>query len=145
MDFKVRDGDAATVHLDIEGALTQKQLHDADQILKDLIGDDVYSRRVLINLTSTNFIDSSGINWLLVCHKRFIENDGRMVLHSIPPLVDNVLKILRMESVFETAADESGASQLLQSSRPAPAPPKPPETPPIRDEEEDEESGQDDE
>ncbi|QDU93025.1 STAS domain-containing protein [Lignipirellula cremea] len=123
MDFSVRDPDAAIVHIGIIGALTQKQLSQQDKILKDLVNGEVYERSVLFSLANTDFIDSSGINWLLVCHKRFIENNGRMVLHSIPPLVNNVLKILHMESVFELAPDEASAIQLL--SRPRPQPPRP--------------------
>ena len=121
MEITVQGESDGIVRISVAGGVTQKQLSQQDEILKKAVGDDVYSKKVVVSLQGNDFIDSSGINWLLVCHKRFIENQGRMVLHSIPQLVDSVLKILRMEAVFEIAANEQDAINQANSPPPTPA------------------------
>jgi anti-anti-sigma factor len=54
-------------------------------------------------------IDSSGVNWLLQRRSRFRQEGGRLVLHSLPPTIENVLKMLRMQRVLEIAEDEASA------------------------------------
>lgn len=114
MELTVRDQDQEVVKIDIVGGITQKQLNQSDELLPQQVGQNVYSRKVIFNLAKNDFVDSSGITWLLICHKRCIENGGRMVLHSIPQLVMNVLKILRMDTVFGVADDEADAMRKLQ-------------------------------
>lgn len=85
---------------------------DIDELVA-LLGADVYSRQVLLDLAECKFIDSSGISWLLVRHKRFRESGGRMVLFSIPPMIDQVIRVLRLQIVFCLAADEKSARAML--------------------------------
>ena len=115
VELTVRDQDQDIVIIDVVGGITQKQLSQSEEILPKLVGKDVFSRKVIFNLEKNDFVDSSGITWLLICHKRCIENGGRMALHSIPQLVMNVLKILRMETVFEIADNEADAISKVQS------------------------------
>ena len=61
---------------------------------------EALSRRILLNLERTTFIDTSGIAWLLSCHKRCLQAGGRFVLHSAPPLIDQTLRVLRMEDII---------------------------------------------
>ncbi len=115
MDISLSEPHGDIVRIEISGGITQKQLHKSDEILPQIAGKDVYAQKVLVNLEKNEFIDSSGINWLLLCHKRFIDNGGRMVLHSVPKLVSDVLAILRMESVFESAENEDDATNVINS------------------------------
>lgn len=85
----------------------------ASATLDSLLGADCYSRPVLLDLNYVDFIDSSGIGWLLGAHRRFRGAGGSLVLHSIPPVVQHTLKVLRMESVFRLAKDESEARSLV--------------------------------
>ena len=85
----------------------------ASATLDSLLGADCYSRPVLLDLNYIDFIDSSGIAWLLGAHRRFRGAGGTLVLHSIPPVVQHTLNVLRMESVFRLAKDESEARTLV--------------------------------
>lgn len=82
--------------------------------LDALLGADCYARPVLLDLNYVDFIDSSGIGWLLGAHRRFRGAGGALVLHSIPPVVLHTLKVLRMESVFRLAKDESEARSIVR-------------------------------
>ncbi len=72
---------------------------------------DVYSRRVLLDLAGTEYIDSTGVSWLLTCHKRCREGGGKLVLHSLNPLVKQVLQVLKLDRVLHIAdsADKARA------------------------------------
>jgi len=83
-------------------------------VLDDLLGSRGYARKVLLSLNETEFIDSSGLSWLLTCHKRFCEAGGRFVVHSVPPSVSDILMMMRLELVLDLAADESAALELLR-------------------------------
>ena len=113
MQLTIHDKDEAVLRIDVSGGITQKDVSDADDLLANLAGTDVYKRQVLFNLEDNNYIDSSGIGWLLTRHKRFIENGGRLVIHSVPDLVMKVLMILRMELVFHLADSETQARKML--------------------------------
>ena len=81
--------------------------------LEQALGPGCFTRQVLLDLEQADYIDSSGISWLIVVHKHFKQGGGRLVLHSLPPRVSQVLHFLHMHQVFHVAADESAARSLL--------------------------------
>jgi anti-anti-sigma factor len=117
MDLSIvsQDGDVAV--LKIRGRVTQRQLSNSPDALADLLGPDVYVRKVLLDMRDAEFLDSSGISWLLISHKRFREKGGRLVLFAVPPMVMNVLKILRMQLVFDLAGTHEEALQKAQGAQ----------------------------
>jgi anti-anti-sigma factor len=114
MDLSVRskENNLADVHLG--GPITQAHVSPAQEPLAAALGPGAYAYKVLLDLSHTEHVDSSGVNWLLTLHRRTSEQGGRLVLHSLPPLVDNVLKVLRMNLVFEIAANKEAAQQLVE-------------------------------
>jgi anti-sigma B factor antagonist len=99
------------------GCLSDLSGAGASATLDALLGSDCYSRPVLLDLNYVDFIDSSGIGWLLGAHRRFRGAGGALVLHSIPPVAQTTLKVLRMESVFRLAKDESEARSLVRGEK----------------------------
>ncbi|HEX4129421.1 MAG TPA: STAS domain-containing protein [Pirellulales bacterium] len=77
--------------------------------LAHLLGPQVYGRRVLVNLAESDYVSSSGVGWLLACHKRCREAGGKLVLYALPRTVQNVLKVLKLDSVLHVADDEAEA------------------------------------
>jgi anti-sigma B factor antagonist len=74
---------------------------------------DIYSRRVLLDLAGTDYVDSTGVSWLLTCHKRCREGGGRLVLHSLTPLVKQVLQVLKLDRVLHVADNAEKARAEL--------------------------------
>ena len=101
------DGDVARVQC--EGEISQVRFQAEGNPLETLLGAGGYARKVLLNLDRTEWIDSSGISWLIVNHKRFQQAGGRLVLHSLPPRVSQVLQFCKMDRVFHIADDEADA------------------------------------
>ena len=114
MQLSLQSDDSGIVQVQVTGKVTQKHINPFSEPLSDLLGPDVYSRKVLLDMRGVDFLDSSGIGWLLVCHKRFREAGGKLVLHSPSPLARNVLKVLNMQLVFKVADDEDEALQMVE-------------------------------
>lgn len=101
--------------LRLSGRVTQEALAAGADPFIDLLGADAYARKTLVDLHESDFIDSSGVGWLMNCHKKFRQAGGALVLHSIPPLVYRTLQVLRMEMVLKLAKDEADAESLAQA------------------------------
>ncbi len=112
MNLEITSTKDNVVHVAVFGKVTQDATsRDVDQ-LADLIGPETYTRNVLLNLRDTEMVDSSGIGWLLVRHKMFQEHGGRLICYSAPPVVANVFRLMRMDLVFESAANAAEAEKL---------------------------------
>jgi anti-anti-sigma factor len=117
MNVCLQQNQGGVVEVAVAGPVTQAQLSATDDPLARLLGPDLYDKQLLLDLRDTNLIDTSGISWLLKTHRRAREGGGRLILHSLPPLVDNVLKVLRMNQVFEIAADRSAARAMIEGAQ----------------------------
>ena len=102
------------LRLQAAGRITHDVLSPCGDELGDLLGAGGYARRVVLSLADVDFIDTSGISWLLARHKRFREASGKLVIHSVVPMVLGVLKVLRLHVVFHLADNEPAALALVQ-------------------------------
>ena len=116
MNLSMVSDDGDVLRLQAGGRITQDNLSPFSDEMGELLGADGYTRHVVLSLAEVDFIDSSGIGWLLARHKRFREANGKLVIHSVVPMVLEVLKVLRMHVVFQLADNESAALALAQGS-----------------------------
>jgi anti-anti-sigma factor len=114
MELKLDGDDGDLVRVSASGRITQAELPSSGDLMTQLAGDDVYGRKLLLNLERADFLDSSGVGWLLVCHKRCREAGGLLVVHSVPPLIHKTLMVLRMNLVLNLAEDAEGAAQAAE-------------------------------
>lgn len=70
------------------------------------------SKTVIIDLRDVPYIDSSAIGWLINTHKQFEQNEGRMILHSIHPNVQQMFDLLNIDALFTITGDEPAARQF---------------------------------
>jgi anti-anti-sigma factor len=82
--------------------------------MEKLLGQGCFSRKILLNLERSSYIDSSGVSWLIKCHKLCQSEGGKLVIHSLPPTVVGILKLLRLEQVLNMAEDDQAASLIAQ-------------------------------
>jgi anti-anti-sigma factor len=81
--------------------------------LEQVLGLGCYGYRALISLERTSYVNSAGIGWLVGCHKNFEKAGGKMVLHTIPPIIDHVMRLLKMHHVLNLATDEPTALEMI--------------------------------
>jgi anti-sigma B factor antagonist len=96
-----------------EGEITPNIGPGSRNPLEQVLGPGCYGYKVLIDLDRASYINSSGVGWLVGCHKNFERAGGKMVLHSVPPSVDHVLQLLKMHRFFTLAPDEQAATKIV--------------------------------
>jgi anti-anti-sigma factor len=116
MELSVQSRSDGLIRLAVVGRVTMREVGGPDP-LRAVAGEQVYSERILLNLQLVDFLDSSGVGWLLNCHIRCREAGGALVLHTIHPLALKVLTTLRMHNVLTLAENEDDALKLVR--RPA--------------------------
>jgi anti-anti-sigma factor len=117
MEFTVVSADAGITRLECAGEITQTALWDSANPFEEALGEKGFAGKVLVSLFKTDYIDSAGVGMFIGCHKRFRESGGTMVLHSIPPLVNHIFQLLKMDTVLHLAKDEAAALDLIQGGR----------------------------
>jgi anti-anti-sigma factor len=110
--------DGRVLCLGAAGRITQDELPRYGDEMEGLLGAGGYARHVVLSLAEVDFIDTSGISWLLARHKRFREASGKLVIHSVVPMVLEVLKVLRLHSVLHLADNEPAALALARGGQP---------------------------
>jgi len=103
------------VRMQLSGQVGQAVLPELSRQMEALLGPDAYRRKVLLDMAQTTFLDSSALGWFLGCNKQFRESAGRLVLHSVAPVVLDVLRVMRLERVLQIAEDERAALALAQA------------------------------
>jgi anti-sigma B factor antagonist len=118
MELAIAEAGDEVVRVSVAGRITQRELSPLHDPLGDLLGPTAYHRTVVMDLSRAEYVDSSGIGWLLSCHKRFRGGGGQLVLHSLPPVVSNVVRVLKLDTVFQVAGNQQQAL-LTAEGKPA--------------------------
>ena len=118
MKLTLVSADPPPTRLRLDGQITMMETPEVDRRLEELLGPGGFRQRVLFDLEHTSFIDSSGISWMLICHKHFVQAGGKIVFHSAPPLVQQTLLMLRLNLVLNLARDEDAARAMTPEGKP---------------------------
>lgn len=113
MELSIQSDEGNTVRLDVTGRIAQSEVSGDSDLLVNLLGPEVYSCNVLLNMSHAEFVDSSGVSWLLSSHQQFRDHGGRLIMHDVPPIVLNVFKVLRMNTLFDLAPSEKEAIRMI--------------------------------
>jgi anti-anti-sigma factor len=114
--LKAREGDV--IHLAWQGSMTQMPAGGHLEAVRQVVGADCHDQTVLFDLARVDYMDSSGISWVLVLHSRFVEGRGRLVLHSATPRVCATFDLLHLGAVLTLAGDVDAARALVGGQTP---------------------------
>lgn len=114
MELKLARSEGNVVRMEVQGKITRDGWPASRDPIGDIFGDEVYARPVLLNLARSLYIDSTGVEWLLMCHRKFEDRGGLLLLHSANPMTMQLLKMMRMDLVLNICDDESSAMQIVQ-------------------------------
>ncbi len=94
--------------LDISGDI---DLANSPAMRKALLGEikDKHTPKVLLNLKSVRYIDSSGIASLVEGLKAARDNGARLILYGLSSSVREVLELSRLQKIFEIYDTEEQA------------------------------------
>ena len=107
MKLSIGNDNGQFVQVKVEGKVTQHDFGPVQEPLAELLGPGTYGRHVALDLSDAPYMDSSGVGWLLTCHKRMRQAGGRLTLQNPQPVVANMLRLLKVDRVLsgETAGD----------------------------------------
>ena len=112
MKLSIAKEDGQNVDVAVTGNVTQRDVSRISEPLVELLGPSAYGRQVRLDLSNTDYLDSSGVGWLLACHKRMRQAGGKLTLHAPHPTVANTLRVLKLENVFEIEPSTIGAAKM---------------------------------
>ena len=118
MKLSIQSQENGVVWLRVEGRVSQRDVFADSEPLISLLGNEVFHKTVLFDMSEVAALDSSGVNWLLICQKKMREADGRLVLHSLSPIAKNVFKVLNLQTVFTMADDVDEARSIVDGESP---------------------------
>ncbi len=105
-------GDVVVV--DISGRIT---LGEGNVILREVVRElaDKGNRKIVLNLSEVNYVDSSGVGELVKTHTTMRNQGGKLRLVNLNKRVNDLLQMTRLASVFEIELDEASAIRSLGS------------------------------
>lgn len=114
LELNVQAEEADLLELSCKGAISLPDFQPEKDPLSRLLGPEVFSRKLLLNLDHASLLDTSGISWLIHCHETCARAGGILVLYAIPRRVRFILQLLQMEHLFHTAADVTAARAIAK-------------------------------
>jgi anti-anti-sigma factor len=109
MKLKLRSDEAGFCRIQTDGEIRLSDLSGDTRLVESLLGPGCYARKILLDMQNTPYMDSSGVSWLVNFHKHCREAGGILVLHSIPPSIMSILKLLHMDRYLNLVEDEQAA------------------------------------
>jgi anti-sigma B factor antagonist len=101
MKLSIANSAGEEICVALAGRVTQRELNPLQDPLIELLGPGGYGKIVRLDLSEADYVDSSGIGWLLSCHKRMRQAGGRLLIERPHPVVQNVFRVLKLEKVLE--------------------------------------------
>jgi len=109
MKLNLRSDEAGFCRIQTDGEIRLSDQSGDTRLVESLLGPDCYRRKILLDLQNTPYMDSSGVSWLVNFHKHCRAAGGILVLHSIPPSIMSILKLLQMDRYLNLVEDEQAA------------------------------------
>ena len=116
MQLTVRSDDGPVLYVNASGRINMAVLAEHQEALAELLEGNGYSRTVLLDMTGVELVDSAGMSWLVVQHKRFCDAGGRFAIYCVPFTVMETLRVMRLDQVLNVGESESEALQLVQGA-----------------------------
>jgi anti-sigma B factor antagonist len=96
---------AGATRVKCHGQISQAHFGGPGDPLAELLGAGAFKNTVRLDLEGVEYVDSSGIGWLVGSHRRFSEAGGQLVLCRVPPVVEQILKFCGLENFFHVDRD----------------------------------------
>ena len=98
------------VKIATQGNITSTDLDSAGpNPMEPILGKNWQQSRVLLDMSDTQYIDSSAIGWMIGTSKHLKDGGGSLVVYGVQPAVRQVLDLLKVGRVVPIVEDEDAA------------------------------------
>ena len=105
------------VHARAEGSITALDFAvDASDPLEALLGANWKAARVVLDCAALRYVDSSAVGWLIGAQRAFRAGSGRLVLHSVQPMVRQIFDVLKVARVVPIAETVTAAREMAMTN-----------------------------
>ena len=112
MQLTVAGREGNLVRLDCSGSITPLAAPEGADLWQAALGPVGYAATALLDLSHADYLDSTGVSWLIIAHRRFAAAGGRLILHSLPRRIQETVELLRLPAILNITADETAARAL---------------------------------
>ena len=99
-------------HLLLSGSLDIKGVREIEMDFSRMTSDE---KTVLLDFSGVTFIASLGMRMLLSTAKKLDSGGHKLILHSVPPLIETALSTAGLATVMPIVKDQPDALSFLQS------------------------------
>ena len=117
MEIRVLSDDDV-LRVEAVGPIVGVELTLASEATDQLMGGKANPPMVLLSLENGRFIDSNGLAWLVAVNRRFGTMGGKLIVHSVPATIMDLLKMMRLNEVLNLADDEPAALRTIRGESP---------------------------
>ena len=107
MNITKRNTDEKTCVISLDGTLNARSADQVKDAFRQAVGEGI--RKVVLDLSSVPFIDSSGLAALVSGLKTLNEKNGSLKLASLQSQADLLFKLTMFDKVFEIFTDVDAA------------------------------------
>jgi anti-anti-sigma factor len=119
VNFAINIRQAESVSLvEVSGRLTFFESKALREAIQGLLKQG--NKNILLNLTSLDYLDSSGIGELVRNYLTVVQKGGAMKVVGLAPKVEEILKVTQLYQVFPEFPDEASALQSFPEAQPKP-------------------------
>lgn len=105
------------VHLAADGNLARSDVRgESLSPFEVLLGANWRRGRVMVDFSRCALIDSGAIGTLVDANRQFKNGGGMLVLYSLSPRVRDVMELLKLDQLFNLAANEAAARATLRAA-----------------------------
>ena len=121
LNVEVVDGTAIVRFVNTDIIFAEGVVQEVGEQLIRLVDDQGY-KQIVLNLGGVRYLSSTMLGKLVSLSRRIDQASGRLRLCCLSPVVSDILRISRLDRVFEIHQDVDGAlAQRKASGTPAPA------------------------
>ncbi len=105
------------VHFRVTGDVSRLHAASGADWAFEPFGESVEDKHIVLDLRGATFLDSSGIGWLLDVDRKLKVRGRLLLLHSIPPIVERVLTMMRLDHVLTIVKDFEQAKRAIEQAK----------------------------
>jgi anti-anti-sigma factor len=116
MDLQLTATEDLWLHFELRGDVTYRTPSTkGSEILEPLGLESDPDRHLVLSLQHATSLDSSGIGWLLSLNRVLRQKDLRLVLYALPPIVERVVSMMRLNEAIPVLRNMREVKDLLSS------------------------------